>query len=270
VDGVLGRIVETKRREVDALRPRVAALRATAAAAEPARDFAGALRRADEVALIAEYKRRSPSAGSMASNVVPAAAARAYEAAGAAALSVLTDAEYFGGALADLAAARDAVALPVLRKDFVVDEAQVWEARAAGADAILLIVRILDDAHLRDLHAVARALGMAALVEVHAEAELERALAAEARIVGVNNRDLATFTTDLGLSQRLAPLVPPDVVLVAESGIRTVAEVDALGGAGVDAILVGETLMRGGQGRMAGALVGRPRAARTSAAGAAS
>jgi indole-3-glycerol phosphate synthase len=266
---ILARIVATKRREVAALRPRSAALRNTAEAMPVPRDFAGALRR-EEVALIAEYKRRSPSAGPMGGNVAPEAAARAYEDAGAAALSVLTDGEYFGGSLADLAAARSAVGLPVLRKDFVVDDVQVWEARAGGADAILLIVRILDDARLASLQTLAAELGMATLVEVHTAAELDRALVLDARVIGVNNRDLATFTTDLGLSLRLAERVPLEVVLVAESGIRTAEEVDRLGAAGVDAILVGETLMRGGPESKAGMLAHRPRAARARAADATS
>jgi indole-3-glycerol phosphate synthase len=264
-DGILDRIVATKQREVSVLRARADVLRRAAEVSAPARDFAGALRRPGEVSLIAEYKRRSPSAGSMGTNVVPAAAARAYEDAGAAALSVLTDAEYFGGGLWDLESARSAVDVPVLRKDFVLDEVQVWEARAAGADAILLIVRILEPARLGALHAAAADLGMAVLVEVHTEAEVEQALAVGARVVGVNNRDLATFTTDLGVSLRLSARVPADIVLVAESGIRTVEEVDRLGEVGVDAVLVGELLMRGGPDRAASALTGRPRAVRATA-----
>jgi indole-3-glycerol phosphate synthase len=265
ITGILARIVESKRAEVAALRHRTSELRAAAERAAPARPFVAALRQEDAVALIAEYKRRSPSAGALGGNVAPAAAARAYAAGGASAVSVLTDAEYFGGGLDDLVAAREAVDLPVLRKDFVLDEAQVWEARAAGADGILLIVRILDDVRLVALHAAASAVGLGVLVEVHDEAELERALRAGAEAVGVNNRDLDTFRTDLNVSLRLAPRVPPEVVLVAESGIRTAAEVDRLGEAGVDAVLVGETLMRGGG---AGLLAGRPRSVRPSAAGA--
>jgi indole-3-glycerol phosphate synthase len=266
VGGILATIVGTKRAEIAALGSRAHALRAAAEEAAPVRAFAAALRRPEEVALIAEYKRRSPSAGSLGSNVAPARAARAYEMAGAAAVSVLTDAEYFGGSLEDLVAVRAAVGLPVLRKDFVLSEIQVYEARAAGADGVLLIVRILDDAALADLHAAATAVGLGVLVEVHDEAELERALRAGARIVGVNNRDLDTFTTDVGLSLRLAAQVPADVVLVAESGIRTGAEVDRLGAAGVDAILVGEALMRGADG-VAAQLAGRSRAERAGPAG---
>ncbi len=257
---ILERIVETKRRELSALLPRRSELRAAAESAAPARGFEAALSAGAGVALIAEIKRRSPSAGPIRADLTVAEVARAYEGAGAAALSVLTDAEYFGGELADLPAARAAVALPVLRKDFTIDELQIWEARAAGADAVLLIVRILDDAQLRDFRALAGTLGLGVLVEVHDAAELERALAAGSTIVGVNNRDLASFRTDLGVALDLAPRVPAGRVLVAESGIRAAADVDRLAGAGVDAILVGESLMRAGDVAAAtAALVGRPR-----------
>lgn len=253
----------TKRAEVAGLRPREAELRRAAEAGAAPRGFGAALRRDGTVALIGEYKRRSPSAGRLGGEAGPAETARAYEALGAAALSVLTDAEYFGGALGDLGAARSACTLPVLRKDFIVEAVQVYEARAAGADAILLIVRILDDARLADLRQVAEGLGMDVLVEVHDGAELERALASGAKLIGVNNRDLATFETDLAVTHRLAPSIPPERTLVAESGIRTGMEVDALGAAGVDAILVGETLMRAGAaGSAAIGLAGRPKASR--------
>lgn len=242
---VLHRIVATKRGEVALLRRRAGELRDRAEGAEPSdRSLGGALRRPDTVALLAEVKRRSPSAGWIREDAEPHAIAEAYVEAGAAAISVLTDAEYFGGSLDDLERVRSAVALPVLRKDFVVDPLQLWEARGAGADAALLIVRILDDAMLRDLHALAHEIGLEVLVEVHDERELERALAAEARVVGVNNRDLSTFTTDLGITLRVAREVPSEIVLVAESGIRDAADVERLGASGVDAVLVGETLMR--------------------------
>ncbi len=254
--------MESKRREVETLVRRRAELRAAAASAPPARPFEGALRAGAAVALIAEIKRRSPSAGPIRPDLTVAEVARAYERAGASALSVLTDAEYFGGALADLEAARASVALPALRKDFVIDELQLWEARAAGADAVLLIVRILEDERLVDLHAQAAQLGMGVLVEVHDARELERALAAGAAIVGVNNRDLATFRTELAVVLGLAPAVPAGRLLVAESGIRVAADVDRLAAAGVDAILVGESLMRAGDvAAAAGALAGRPRRA---------
>jgi indole-3-glycerol phosphate synthase len=264
---MLARIVATKQEEVAALAPRRAALRGAAEAAPAPRPFEAALRAGPNVGLIAEIKRRSPSAGPIRPELAVAEVARAYAAAGAAALSVLTDREYFGGSLEDLAAAREAVALPILRKDFVVDEAQIWEARAAGADAVLLIVRILDDARLRELHALARGLGLGVLVEVHDRAELERALAAGARVVGVNNRDLDTFRTDLDVTLSLSGSLPAADVLVAESGIRGPEDVDRLAAAGVDAVLVGESLMRSPDVEAAArALASRPRGAPRSGA----
>jgi indole-3-glycerol phosphate synthase len=244
VSSVLDRIVEVKRTEVAALAGRAAELRQQAEAAPASPDFEAALRSGTQVAVIAEVKRRSPSAGEIREGVRAADVARQYESAGAAAVSVLTDAEFFGGAVSDLAESRAATSIPLLRKDFVLDAVQVYEARVSGASAILLIVRILDDAALRDLSALAAGLGLAVLVEVHDEAELERAAAAGARIIGVNNRDLATFRTDLGTTARLAPRVPSGALLVAESGIRDVADVANLAAVGVDAVLVGETLMR--------------------------
>jgi indole-3-glycerol phosphate synthase len=262
-ESILDRIVETKRGEVEALRPRAAELRARAADAPPTRGFAAALRSPAEVRLLAEVKRRSPSAGEIRPGADPVEVARAYHEGGAAAVSVLTDREYFGGELDFLRAVRAGVELPALRKDFVIDPLQLWEARAAGADAVLLIVRILDDARLRDLLALAGELGMAALVEVHDAEEMRRALEAGSSLVGVNNRDLATFHTDLELSLRLAAETPPGVTLVAESGIRTAADVDRLGAAGIDAILVGESLMRQPELRAAAAaLAGRPKGER--------
>lgn len=257
---ILDRIVGTKREEVARLEPRRAALREAAERAAPARPFAAALRRNGEVALMAEIKRRSPSAGWIRPDLSVEEVAATYESAGAVALSVLTDAEYFGGALADLEAVRARGVVPVLRKDFVIDPLQLWEARAAGADAVLLIVRILEDGALAELLALAGELGMGVLVEVHTAGEVERALRAGAEVVGVNNRDLATFRTDLGVVLGLAGRVPADRVLVAESGIRTAADVDRLGEAGVHAVLVGETLMRAPDvGAAAAGLVGRRR-----------
>ncbi len=240
----LAAIVEVKREEVAALENDRAALREAATAAPPTRGFAAALRVPAEVRLLAEIKNRSPSAGAIREGADPVEVARAYEAGGAAALSVLTDERFFGGSLEALRRVRAAVSLPLLRKDFIIDPVQIWEARAAGADAILLIVRILDDAQLRDLHAEARALGLDALVEIHDPAELDRALAIGASLIGVNNRDLSTFRTDLALSLEVSPSVNAGVTLVAESGIRTRDDVERLGSAGVDAILVGESLMR--------------------------
>ena len=259
--GILRDIVATKRTEVEALTARAAALEAAAAAAPPPRDFAAALRARDTVRLIAECKRRSPGAGAIRPDLNPAGLAASYASGGAAALSVLTDRTYFGGDLADLDAARGATSLPALRKDFTTDRLHVFEARAAGADAVLLIVRILDDRRLAALHALATELGMAVLVEAHDAREVERALDAGARILGINNRDLATFTTDLDTTVRLLDRVPHDVLVISESGIRGPDDVARLGRAGVDAILVGETLLRAEDpGAAAASLSSVPRA----------
>ena len=241
---VLERIVATKREEVAALRGRAPGLRQACADAFPVRDLAGALRGRATVGLIAEIKRRSPGAGSIRPNLDPASLACGYERAGAAAVSVLTDGPWFGGSLSDLEAVRAAVGVPVLRKDFTLVEEQVLEARVAGADAVLLIVRILDDVQLRHLREVAESVGMTALVEVHGPVELQRALRCGARVVGINNRDLTTFRTTLNTSFELLNGIPADIVVVSESGIRTANEVDRLGREGVHAVLVGETLLR--------------------------
>jgi indole-3-glycerol phosphate synthase len=252
--GILARILACKRDEVAALiaaRPIAELARdaAAAAAAMPVRSLAAALARpaGATVRVLAEIKRASPSAGPIRPGADPAEVARDYAAHGAAALSVLTDREFFDGDLAFLARVRDAVALPVLRKDFVIAESQVIEARAAGADAILVIAAAVPYAggpDIAELCAAARHWGMDALVEVHAEPELDRALAAGATLIGVNHRDLATFAIDMGLTARLAPRLPAGAVLVAESGIKTRADVEALGAAGAHAVLVGESLMR--------------------------
>jgi indole-3-glycerol phosphate synthase len=209
------------------------------------RDFAAALR-SGKPALIAEFKRASPSAGPIAAHAEPSEVAAAYERGGAAALSVLTEPERFGGSFADLRAARGATALPVLCKDFVVDAYQIWEAAAEGADAVLLIVAALDDAQLAGFLALAGRLGMAALVEVHDEGEIERAKAAGAGIVGINNRDLRTFAVDLSTARRLRERIVPGTAVVAESGYRTADDLAACAAAGIDAVLVGEALMRDG------------------------
>jgi indole-3-glycerol phosphate synthase len=213
-----------------------------AESAAPPRDFLAALR-APGVSLIAEVKKASPSKGLLCPDFDPVELARSYAANGAAAISVLTDARFFQGSLDDLRAVREAVAIPVLRKDFVVDAYQVYEARAAGADAVLLIVAALEDAELRDLYALIRQLDMAALVEVHNAAELEHALSLHPRIIGVNNRDLRTFQVTLDTTAALRPRIPADVVLVAESGIHTPENVARLASIGVDAMLVGEALV---------------------------
>jgi len=219
-------------------------LEAAAARLPPARSLARSLRQPGQIRCIAEFKRRSPSAGWIFEGADPAPVARAYAAGGAAGMSVLTDGPFFGGALEDLVAARAACDLPILRKDFVVDRYQIVEARAAGADAVLLIVAALADPELRSLLAAARAQGLDALVEAHDETEVARAVDAGATIVGINNRDLRTFTVDRDLAARMRPRVPADRIIVAESGIRDAADVARLRAAGVDAMLVGETLMR--------------------------
>ncbi len=245
---ILDDILATKRDEVTVLRyPQTRdLLRKTALDAPPTRDFTAALRRADgRVAVIGELKRKSPSKGVLAPDLDPGPTAKAYEAGGAVALSVLTDEPYFGGMVADLQAAHDATTLPCLRKDFTIDEVQIYEARAIGADAILLIVAALpDDALLADLHALAIGLGLGVLVEAHDAREVDRALAAGAHVVGINNRDLATFAEDLGVSTGLSTLLPPEVVAVAESAIRSVDDAERVAAAGFDSVLVGEALVR--------------------------
>lgn len=226
---------------------------------EALRGFRRALETAPPPAVVAELKRRSPSRGEIRPDFDPVRCARDYAEAGAAALSVLTDERFFGGSLAILAAVRAAVPLPLLRKDFLVDAYQVDEARVHGADAVLLIAAALPPAELASLLARARSLGLDALVEVHDERELDVALAAGADLVGVNNRDLRTFATDLAVTERLAPRVPASVLLVAESGIAGAADVARLARAGARAFLVGESLMREPEpGRALRLLRGRP------------
>jgi len=196
------------------------------------------------VRLIAEVKRASPSQGLFRADLDPIAQASTYAAAGAAAVSVLTDARYFHGSLDDLVQVRRAVAVPVLRKEFIVDEYQLWEAREAGADAVLLIVAALEDAALRDLPGAAKGAGLATLVEVHTAGELDRALRLGAPVIGINNRDLQTLTTTLAPSLALLPQIPPGPIAVSESGLRTGADVAQVVAAGAHAVLVGETLLR--------------------------
>ena len=243
---ILDEILARKEREVRESRERVPAaeMAARAEAGGPIRGFRAALAQSEGPAVIAEIKRKSPSKGEIRADFDPVGCARAYAAGGAAALSILTDAEFFGGCLAHMEAARAAVALPVIRKDFVIDGYQVDEARAHGADAILLIVAALEPTVLGDLHGRAREWGLDVLVEVHDEAELSVALETGADLVGVNNRDLRTFATDLATTERLAPLVPASVLLVAESGIGTPGDLRRLTEAGARAFLVGESLMR--------------------------
>lgn len=241
----LDEIIAHKRTEVEKLLPRVDKLRAAAALRDDVRSFADALR-ADptRLAMIAEVKRASPSAGTIAADFDPLTIARGYEKAGANALSILTDEKYFQGRLEYLSLIRSQVDIPCLRKDFIIHEAQIFEAVVAGADAILLIVAALDQPTLEHLLEVAHTYQLDALVEVHNLPELERALATDARIIGVNNRNLKTFTVDLATTEALAEEVPDDILLVAESGIKTPADAERLAEAGADALLVGETLMR--------------------------
>jgi indole-3-glycerol phosphate synthase len=220
-----------------------AALRAAAERAGAPRPFRAALCRPGATNVVAEYKRRSPSRGALREDLGPAEVAARYQAAGAAALSVLTDEPHFGGRLEHLVEARAATALPVLRKDFVVDPWQVWESRAAGADAVLLIVAALGDAELRSLLATVGEAGLDALVEVHDGAELARALDCGTSLVGVNNRDLRTLAVSVETSLALAPAIPKGVVAVAESGIGSGEDVRRLRAAGYHAFLVGERLM---------------------------
>ncbi len=242
-------ILDYKKEEVAALRRSrsLASLEADAKAASPPRGFAESLlriARADGNALICEVKRKSPSAGEINIVRAPEAAAKAYEAGGAACISVLTDGPSFGGSLQDMEAVRAAISLPVLRKDFMVDPLQVAEARAHGADAILIIIGAVDDALASELHAAADAYGMSVLLEAHDEAELIRALGLPSPLVGVNNRDLRTFTTDLGVTERLADLIPANRLLISESGVRSAADISRLRAFGAKGFLIGESLMR--------------------------
>ena len=241
---ILAEIIAHKRQEVAANRVvmPLAAMQARAAASSPARDFPAAVA-GPPVRIIAEVKRASPARGVIRLDADPAAAARAYEAAGAAAVSVLTDRRYFNGSAEDLQAVRAAVGLPVLRKDFVVDVYQIYEARALGADAVLLIAGSIPTGDLAALGRLALDLGMTPLYEAHVEAEVDEVLACGARVVGINNRDLKTLTVDLGTTARLRPRIPAGVVVISESGIETPDDVARVCRAGINAILVGTALM---------------------------
>jgi len=246
VSNVLDTIVARKGEEIAAAKARRPAgqLERDLAGAPPVRNFAGALRAAEGMALIAEVKKASPSAGVIRADFDPVAIALTYERHGASCLSVLTDEHFFQGSLDYLRAVRAAVSIPVLRKDFLLDRYQVLEARAAGADAVLLIAECLNDCELRDLYFYASELGMDALVEIYDPENLDRVLALEPELLGINNRDLRTFVTDLDHSIRLGARIPAKTLLVSESGIRVREDVVRLQQAGCRAILVGETLMR--------------------------
>jgi indole-3-glycerol phosphate synthase len=247
----LEEILAVKRREIEQLRPRREQLRSEALGRNEFRSFRSALSREHgELALIAEIKKASPSAGVIAEAFDPVAVAKNYARAGAEAISVLTDRQFFQGALDHLSSVRAAVPVPLLRKDFILDEVQIIESAAAGADAILLIVAALEQQQLQELLAVAATYQMDALVEVHTLGELERALETEAEIIGINNRDLSTFEIDLSVTERLSEQVPVEIVLVSESGIRTAEDLARIKACGVDAVLIGEALMRAQSGSL--------------------
>ena len=242
----LQEILQAKREEIERLRPRRGELEREARARQSVRSFRAALQAGgDAVAVIAEVKKASPSAGIIAHSFHPVGIAEEYELTGANAISVLTDTKFFHGDLEHLTDVRSAVSLPVLRKDFILDEIQIAESVANGADAILLIVAALEQSQLIDLLASATEYKVDALIEVHSADELHRALAAGARIVGINNRNLATFEVDLGVTEGLCREIPDEVILVSESGIKTPNDVARVRACGVDAILIGEALMRG-------------------------
>jgi indole-3-glycerol phosphate synthase len=243
---ILDRIVASKRVEIARAWAEVSleVLEDRLGDAPPVRDFLAALTETDEISLIAEVKKASPSKGVIREDFHPVEIAKTYEAHGAACLSVLTDEEYFQGCLDYLKVVREAVALPVLRKDFVIDPYQVVEARAAGADAVLLIAECLDDDRLKSLHDLIVSLGMTPLVELYDPANLPRVVDAGARLIGVNNRNLHTFEVDIDHTLRMRERIPADRAVVGESGIRTREDVERLQSAGVAAMLVGETLMR--------------------------
>jgi indole-3-glycerol phosphate synthase len=243
---ILDDILAETRRTLAASRARMplAEVEQAAATVAPARSLSRAIRSVQGMACIAEFKRRSPSKGCIHREAEVAEVARSYQAAGASGMSVLTEGPFFGGSLDDLKRARACVDLPILRKDFIVDAYQVVEARAAGADVVLLIVAALRDDELIALLAEVERWGMEALVEAHDENEVRRAMAAGAKLLGVNHRDLRTFTMNMDLAVTMRPLVPSGVLMVAESGIKTAADVERLAAAGIDAMLVGETLMQ--------------------------
>ena len=241
----LEEILRVKRQEIEPVRPRREELRKLALQRNDFRSLHAALDQgADKLALIAEVKKASPSAGVIAETFQPVEIAKNYARAGCEAISILTDEQFFQGKLAHLTEIRSAVSVPLLRKDFILDEVQIAEAAAAGADAVLLIVAALDQQQLVGLLEAAALYQLDALVEVHTFAELDRALETDARIIGINNRNLATFEVDLGVTERLSEQVPQDVLLVSESGIKSADDIARVKACGVNAVLLGEALMR--------------------------
>jgi indole-3-glycerol phosphate synthase len=248
---MLDKIIAPKKEEVEQ-RKKVAPLaylQERIARQKPLLDLAPALK-GDQIRLIAEVKQASPSQGMLSPNFNPTELAQTYaEGGGAAAISVLTEANYFMGSIEHLAAIKEVVGLPLLRKDFIFDPYQLYESRAYGADALLLIVAILSQEQLKELVSLSHSLGLRCLVEVHNEGEVERAVLSEAEIIGINNRDLNTFTVDINTTRRLQPLIPQERIVVSESGIKNKRDIEKLGKWGVDAILVGEALVTAGDVR---------------------
>lgn len=245
-NGYLEKVVNYKKAEISKVFVGLSSERLECMCSEidPARDFRSELRRKDEVAIIAEFKRMSPSKGTINFDAQPEIMCRQFELGGADAISVLTDEEFFGGHISYIKRVKDSIGLPVLRKDFIIDERQIYESRVKGADAVLLITRILSKEQLAKFVKVCRQIGIHALVEVHDEAEIEISLEAGADIVGINNRNLDDFRVDLKVTERLINRVPDDVVKVSESGIKSRADVLWLRSLGVDAVLIGELLMK--------------------------
>jgi len=243
---MLTEILRQKRKDLDGVNAasRIEALRAEVSCLGPTRSLKRSLTEEKTVSMLAEIKRRSPSKGLLAGDLNAGKTARLYEKAGARGISVLTESSFFGGSTDDLTAAGESTRLPVLRKDFILEEFQVWESRAIGADAILLIAAILTPEKLHKLYSTAGRIGLEVLVEAHTEADLREVLSMGPEIVGINNRDLDTFDVKIEITERLRPLVPPDVVCVSESGIRTRDDVVRMEHMGVDAVLVGEEIVR--------------------------
>ena len=247
---MLDKIIAQKREEVEQ-RKKVATityLQQLIARQKPALDLAMALK-GDHIRLIAEVKQASPSRGMLSPNFNPIELARTYAEGGVAAISVLTEANYFMGSIEHLAAIKEVVGLPLLRKDFIFDFYQIYESRAYGADALLLIVAILSQEQLKELVSLSHSLGLRCLVEVHNEGEVERAVHSEAEIIGINNRDLNTLSTDINMTRRLRPLIPQERIVVSESGIKSKRDIEKLGKWGVDAVLIGEALVTAGDVR---------------------